>query len=86
MTVYTNQYIDEDTLAATTKTYTFEWKAKRIALTNDSLNADLGYKFNSTESYATLKGGETITIEQVSLRNFYLNSTASVAYRLWVNG
>jgi len=84
--VYANQYVDEDTLAATTKTYTFDWKPKRFVLLNDSSTQTLQFRLNPSETYATLKAGETVTVEHVSIRNLYLNSTGNVPYRLWAHG
>jgi len=84
--MYANQDVTEGTLASTTLTITFEWKPKRIVLTNDSSLHSLSFKFNSIETYATLKPGETITIENISLRQLLLSSSSDIPYRVWAHG
>ena len=84
MPVYANQYVDEGT-SNSTSTVTFPWKAKRFVLMNDG-SIDLQFKINSSETYATLHTGETVTMEHTSVRAVYLNSAANCAYRLWAHG
>ena len=83
---YANNFSEESTLNGTTKTITFPWKPKTLQVTNDSISDDLQFKFNSSETYRTLKPYETYTGENISIRNLYLSTSASVAYRVWGTG
>ena len=62
---------------------TFPWRARKITITNDSASADLQYKFNSAETYATLKPLETFQ-PVVKSKTVYLNGTG--LYRVWGEG
>jgi len=66
-------------------THTFKRKSRQIILTNDSGSANLQYKLNGSEDYATLYPTESITM-RVTTRDMYLKSTVAVNYRLWVYG
>lgn len=58
--VKANLYVSEDTLGAGTTTLSFPWRARSIELINDSGELDITYKFNVSESAATLKPGEVM--------------------------
>ncbi len=66
-------------------THTLKRKSRRIILTNDSGSADLKFKFNSSEDFATLKPTESMD-EYLWVREVRLSTSTSVAYRLWVYG
>lgn len=77
-----NLYISEDTAAADTL-LTLPWKARHIEIINDSSTDELGYKFNASESFATLKPLETVN-PNVKSKTIYLNGSA--AYRVRAEG
>lgn len=85
MPVYANQDVTESTLNGST-TITFPWKAKRIVIINESALRGLQFKFSSTETYATLEPGRTVTMEQMSVKELLLNTSGSVAYKVWAQG
>lgn len=78
--LYGNLEVYEGTVTSET-TVTFNLKPRKIILTNDSASNALTFKFNSSETAATLKPTETITLN-MSSRDIILNS-ASAPYRLW---
>ena len=86
MAIYGNSSPSEGSTSGTV-TITFPWRALRIIITNDSAIRDLEFKFNSSESYATLKPTETISLD-LHARTVLLNSpsSGSVAYRVWGYG
>ena len=65
---------------STAVTLTFDWRPRSLTIVNDG-NADLQFKFNSGEDYATLKAGETVAPDIIT-RSVYLNSTGT-SYRVW---
>ena len=77
-----NQYVSEGTATASLE-ITLPWPSRLIEIINDSATADLEYKFNSGETYATLKPLEVNTIE-LHTKVVYLNGTGS--YRLRAQG
>lgn len=79
---YANNYSNEGTLIGD-DIIVFPWKPKEIQITNDSGLKDLKYKFNESETYRTLKPYETSTVRGVSVRNLYLSTATSCAYRVW---
>ena len=81
--VYANLDAQEGTLTGTT-TLTFKFRARRVVITNDSASADLSFKFNATESYATLKPTETVSLQH--LTKTVLLSGTGVTYRVWGTG
>jgi len=81
-----NRHVVESTLAGTTETITFPWPVREVQITNDSKIADLQFKLNASETYATLKPYETCTITNVRVPELYLSSSASVPYRVWGTG
>ena len=60
---------------------TFNWKPRRIIITNDSTSNDLSFKFNDSETYATLKPTETITLDMAS-KTMTIQGT-NIPYRVW---
>lgn len=65
-------------------TLTLNLRPRRIIITNDSASADLSFKFNATEEYATLKPTETITLD-IAHKEVRL-SGMNVPYRVWGMG
>ncbi len=61
-------------------TVTFPMKFKRIIITNDSGSNSMTFKFNTSETSATLKPTETISLE-IRGRDVIMNGT-SVDYRI----
>ena len=82
MGVWANQEVDEGTVT-TTKTITFSRKSRALEIINDSGTHDLEYKFKSSETFATLKPLESLSMD-FRARTILLNSpsTKSVAYRI----
>jgi len=68
----------------TATTLTLTRKSRKIIITNDHATNSLSYKFNSSETYATLKGTETLSI-LFSTNQIIIDGT-SVPYRIWVYG
>ena len=69
----------EGTVSGTAQ-LTFDIPVKRITISNDSSLNDLQFKFNSTETYATLKPTETFSAE-ATVRDVYLSGSGD--YRVW---
>lgn len=67
-----------------TATITFDWKARRIVITNDSSSKDLEFKFQAGQDFATLKPTETVSL-YIHSQTVFLNSPSetTVAYRVW---
>ena len=76
---YGNFKAFEATLA-TTASLEFDWRPRSITIANDG-PADLQFKFNTGEDYATLKAGETVSPDIIT-KFVYLNSTGT-DYRVW---
>ena len=70
--------------ATTETTLTLTRKSRKIVITNDHPTANLQYKFNSSETYGTLKGTESLSI-MFTGNQVILNGT-NVPYRVWVFG
>jgi len=68
----------------TATTLTLTRKSRKIIITNDHPTADLTYKFNSSETVATLHGTETISL-YFTASQIIINGT-NVPYRIWVFG
>ena len=62
---------------------TFPWRARYIEIINDSSTLELGYKFNASESYATLKPLE-VNSPNIKSTQVILNGTG--AYRIRAEG
>jgi len=68
----------------TATTLTLTRKSRKIVITNDHPTANLQYKFNSSETYGTLKGTESLSLYFTG-NQIILNGT-NVPYRVWVFG
>jgi len=68
----------------TTATVTFAWPIRQVVITNDSATQDLSFKFNTGETFATLKPTETVSM-RMGTRTVFLAGT-SVPYRVWGTG
>jgi len=84
MGVYRNLETFEDSLNGQV-VLTLARKSRQIVITNDSGIAVLQFKFNSSETYGTLKPTETISMEFIT-DEIYLSSDANVTYRVWSYG
>jgi hypothetical protein len=60
---------------------TFNFKPRKIIITNDSANSDLLFKFNVSEAFATLAPTETVSLE-VASKTIILQGV-SIPYRVW---
>jgi len=68
--------------ATTETTLTLTRKSRKIVITNDHPTAYLTYKFNSSETVATLKGTESLSL-YFTTNQIIINGT-NVPYRIWV--
>lgn len=75
-----NLLVSEGTLSGE-ETVNFHLRFREMILTNDSGSSDLTFKFNTSETGATLKPTETITMK--ARTNTVILSGSSVPYRLW---
>ena len=81
--VYANFEPLEGTVTTPT-TLTLTRRSRHIVITNDHATNDLSYKFNSSESYGTVKPGESLSL-YFRASEIYIDGT-SVPYRIWVYG
>ena len=65
--------------------FTFTLPAKEVIITNDSATNNIQFKFKASETGATLKPTETVTLKNVNLRRIILTDSGS-PYRIWVIG
>ena len=72
----------EGTTDGSTQTFTLTRKSRKIVITNDHASSSLSYKFNSSETYATLKGTETISLYFTA--NQIIITGTTVPYRIWI--
>ena len=63
----------------TAATVSFPWRARYIEIINDSGSDNLTFKFNTSESFSTLKPTEAVVVP-VHSNTVYLASGDSVAY------
>jgi hypothetical protein len=80
---YKNSTSHEGVLAATTETITFLPPILEFRLINDSSTDSIGFKFSPAESYRTLLPGENTILTNMHITEVIINSSASVAYRVW---
>ena len=73
-----------ESLEGTVFQETLARKSRKIVITNDDPAAELSYKFNDSETFATLKGTETISM-YFTTNQIIINGT-NVPYRIWVFG
>ena len=59
-------------------------KSRKIVITNDHPTNDLSFKFNSSETYGTLKGTETLSLYLIT-KTIFINGS-NVPYRIWITG
>ncbi len=83
MSVLANLESLEGTVTSET-TLTLTMKSRKIVITNDHPTANLSYKFNSSETYATLRGTESLSLF-FTTKEIIINGT-NVPYRIWVFG
>ena len=62
-------------------TITFKVAVKRVIIANDHASNTLTFKFNSAETVATIKAGESVSIP-FNGTSIIINST-SAPYRIW---
>jgi len=79
--VITNQFVSEGTASADL-VITFPWRARWIEVINDSSSNDLGYKFSSSQDYATLDPLESVN-PPIKTRQVILNGTGSYRVRAY---
>ena len=77
-----NQFVSEGTASASLEV-SLPWPCRKVEIINDSAVVSLEYKFNSGETYATLKPLEVINID-MHTSTIYLNGSG--AYRIRVRG
>ena len=77
-----NQFVDEGD-ATVGKIIAFPWRCRWVEIINDSASESLGYKFKSSQDYATLKPLE-VANPPVKQTQVILNGTG--AYRVRAYG
>ncbi len=84
MTVLANFSVSEGTVSSSPVTITFPWRARKIIIINDSNTLNLQFKFNTTESYGTLKPKEEVSLyHHTNTVLLDSPSNTAVAYRVW---
>jgi len=81
--VYANLESLEGTVTTET-TLDLTRKSRKVIITNDHPTAVLQYKFNASETYATLKGTESLSL-YFWTKTIIINGS-NVPYRIWVFG
>lgn len=81
--VHANFEAYEGTVSTET-TVNLNRRSRKISISNDSSSADLSFKFNSSESFGTLKSTETVSL--YIRTNEVIIDGSGVAYRIWVFG
>jgi len=66
------------------KTLTLTRRSRKLVITNDHATNDLQFKFNVSETYGTLKGTESLSLDFWT-RTIIINGT-NVPYRIWIFG
>jgi len=69
---------------STPTTLTLTRRSRHIVITNDHASNDLSFKFNSSETNATVKAGESLSL-YFRASTIIIDGT-SVPYRIWVFG
>ena len=82
--VYANLESLEGTSDGTVQTLTLKRKSRKLVIINDHPTNPLSYKFNSSETFATLKATEVLTIYFTT--NQILIQGTSCPYRIWIYG
>ena len=81
--VYANFESLEGTVTVPT-TLTLVRRSRHIVITNDHATEDLSYKFNTSETFGTVKAGESFSVYFKS-PTIMIDGT-TVPYRIWVYG
>ena len=81
--VYANLESLEGTVTTET-TLTLKRKSRKLVITNDHPTQTLSYKFNASETFATLKGTESLSL-YFWTKTIIISGT-NVPYRIWVFG
>ena len=79
---HSNQYVSEGTASASLE-LSLPWPSRAVEIINDSTTISLEYKFNSGETYATLKPLEVVNVD-MHTKTIYLNGTGT--YRVRAQG
>lgn len=82
--VYANFEPIEGVTTGSDETLTFVRRSRKVVITNDHPTNALQYKFNSSESFGTLRPTETLSLG-ITAKQIILNGN-SVSYRVWVFG
>ena len=69
---------------STETTLTLIRRSRHIVITNDHASNDLSFKFNSSESFGTVKAGESLSL-YFRTGTIIIDGT-SVSYRIWIYG
>lgn len=80
--VYANFEPYEGTVTTET-TITFNRRSRKVIITNDHPTNSLSYKFNDSETFGTLRGTETLSMD------FHTDKViidGNGEYRIWVYG
>lgn len=67
------------------ETLTFDFRCKQFLIINDSLTTELLFKFNSSESFGSLKPDEQVSME-INHKSIIIKSSDGVTtatYRIW---
>jgi hypothetical protein len=80
---YSNIEPFEGTVSTET-TLSLARKSRRVIINNDHATNDLSYKFKDSQTFATLKGSESLAIDFIA-KTIIIDGT-SVPYRIWVFG
>jgi len=59
-------------------------RSRKLVITNDHATKDLSFKFNASETFGTLKGTESLSLDFWT-RKIIINGD-SVPYRIWIFG
>jgi len=82
--VYANLEALEGTTDGTVQTLTLIRKSSKLVIINDHASNALSYKFNTSETFATLKGTEVLTMYFTT--NQIIIQGTSCPYRIWIFG
>lgn len=82
--VHANFEALEGTTTGVAQTLTLVRKSRKIVITNDHSTNDLSYKFNTSETYGTIRGTESLSL-YFTTDQIIINGTG-VPYRIWVFG
>jgi len=69
---------------STETTLTLNRRSRKLVITNDHPTDNLSYKFNSSETFGTLHGTESVSLYFTT--NQVIIDGTNVPYRVWVYG